>query len=149
MKCSICNAEIFGEFNFCPECGSHIQTLKNVKSTFNGKPNITETNIESEETNISDINIESTKAKKWGWGWYLLVGLVYISLGKMYPSQLNTHKNIIIIFGTIISVPIYVYFRNKVFDEMSATKTRSFISGLIAYFITALLVTVLAAIMLP
>jgi tetratricopeptide (TPR) repeat protein len=152
MNCENCNAEIPEDIKFCPECGFNLQILIKDKSNFDVK--VLKKIFSEKEKHLSietpaEDRTELIKSKKRGWGWYALAGIVFISIGKQYSSALSIQKDILILFGTFISVPLYFYFRNKVFDEMSAIKTRSFISGLISYFITAVLVTVLAVIIIP
>lgn len=164
MTCQNCHAEISGEVNFCPQCGHHLPSLKRDKPTFDvsvlkkifsrkekpipSTPNTAQAKVELKVANPTEINIEHKKARKWGWGWYILAGLVYTSVGKEY-SYLGEQKGILTAFGGIVCIPIYFYLRNKVFDEMSAINTRSFISGFISFLITACLVVALAKIIAP
>ncbi|MDR3668666.1 MAG: tetratricopeptide repeat protein [Ignavibacteriaceae bacterium] len=167
MNCPDCHAEILYEVNFCPKCGYHLPKKDQSKSTFDvsvlkkifnrkdkQKPIITDNQPTTPDKqpatskSIAGINVEQKKVRKWGWGWYIIFGIMFTSLGKIYSNPSGT-TSFLPSLGAIISVVIYFYFRNKVLDEMSAINTRSFLSGLISLVISSILVAILAGIIAP
>ena len=152
MNCPECNKEILEEVKYCPNCGYHLPSIRRDKPTFymeflrkafekkeKGNP------LSSEST---EKIIAVKKERKWGFGWYILMGIVYIGIKGTYKNLGDSVYSLCTI-GEILSIPIYFYFRNKILKELSQQITRSFIAGLISFFITAIIVAVIASYMQP
>ena len=84
------------------------------------------------------------KIKKWGWGWTLLLGLIFYAIAYEYNSMGNS-MGLLYLIGVCTSIPIYFYFRNKILKVKTSPIYHSFKAGLISYLITALIVAILAS----
>lgn len=128
MRCNQCNSEILASSKFCPECGYKFPELK-----------MTEVTTPEDENKETYRDIGGPKARKWGWGWYILAGLYWTGQEKYYAGEQYNWLKLIGIASCII---IYFYFRNKVFVEKPINR-RSFYSGVLAYISAGAIVSVL------
>ena len=100
-----------------------------------------------EETNkfiynpAEDIGIP--KIKKIGWGWILLLGLIFSAIGQVYHN-IGDLIGVLYLIGIITGIPIYFYFRNKVLRVTTSAIFHSLKAGLISYLITAVIVAIVA-----
>ncbi|MGD8307649.1 MAG: hypothetical protein PVF17_13410, partial [Ignavibacteria bacterium] len=86
-------------------------------------------------------NLSDKKFRKWGWGWYILAGIVSMSINKSFPGT-ETKHSIAYLLGVSFSILIYFYFRNRVFRNYHKYILRSTYSGLISYVLTVFFVAV-------
>lgn len=152
MNCTKCNTEILEKVKYCPNCGYHLPSLQRDKSTFaveflrKAFQKKEKENPVSNESNEKAIALK--KERKWGFGWYILGGLVYLGIKQTYKNLGDTAYTLASI-GIILSIPIYFYFRNKILNELSQQITRSFLAGLISVILTASTIPVIAYFMQP
>jgi hypothetical protein len=89
-------------------------------------------------------NLSDKKFRKWGWGWYILAGIVSLSINKPFPGTELKHS-ITYLLGVSFSILMYFYFRNKVFRNYNKFTLRSTFSGLISYVLTVFFVAAVAS----
>jgi len=79
--------------------------------------------------------------RKWGWGWFILAGIISSTILRAYPGSEVKHS-ITYLLGVSFAIIIYFYFRNRVFRNYHKYTLRSFYSGLISYVLTIFFVGV-------
>ena len=154
--CENCGKEVQEDAKFCWNCGATIGVLTrpdNVKSE--DVEEGTEAAV-TDETGVVDFNklagietkseqeTESANVKqmrKWGWGWYLLSGLLYVGYkNTSSPADMNsTASNLGLLVGITVALVLYFYLRKHFFKNFKESWTRSFTAGLVSYVVAAFL----------
>lgn len=92
-----------------------------------------------------------SKERKWGWGWYILVGLIFMSIQKVFKGYGEINgieiQTILTLSSLFISLFVYFYLRNKILLSIKKVKLRSFISGTISFISTSIIIGLLANIL--
>lgn len=87
------------------------------------------------------------KEKKWGWGWYVLLGVTYNGMGKQF-TEYGLWNALLIVFGIVAALLIYFTLRSKYLRGMKVLWQRSLCSGISAS-VGALFGTTLVATFIP
>ncbi len=83
------------------------------------------------------------KVKDWGWGWEILLGLIYVGTQKTY-TEYGVYNGLIEIVAVITALCVYVLFRSKYLKKVRMLWRRSLYSGLIAFAMAALITPIFA-----
>lgn len=86
--------------------------------------------------------------RKYGWGWYLLLGFLYIGINNTYKNNEDV-KNIGTLISVLVALPVYFLFRNKYFKNIKNDNSRSFVAGIIAYILAVVTVIFISQFITP
>jgi hypothetical protein len=149
--CPNCEQKITGEnILICSNCGFEFQQLGKKEELIKENVPVKEeimfdfSKMSGATTSFSD-GTGSKKMRKWGWGWYILFGFLTVVFNKYY-NVTDTNAPIAYIIGITISLFLYFYLRKNFFTTFNKPWLRSFLSGIISYFIGAFIMGFLSRI---
>ncbi|HXI83583.1 MAG TPA: zinc ribbon domain-containing protein [Verrucomicrobiae bacterium] len=94
-------------------------------------------------------DLKVKQPKKWGWGWYIAAGIFWVGSSNSYKDYGlfcgTEFVNSLQLLGLALLVPLYFWLRNKLLmRKITNQGVRSFVSGLIAWFVAGFLVAAIA-----
>ena len=83
---------------------------------------------------ISGLIFVIYKNKRWGWGWYIMSGIIYTSIQKEY-TKYGIYQIVIEMCSIVIGLLAYFAFRNKYLLKINTLWQRSFVAGILAMMV--------------
>lgn len=144
-SCPDCGATISdGNARFCAGCGAKLSVTDEPLSPIPPVPSAIamplSTNAKPPEGTVEDV----PKKRKWGWGYWLLVGAIVSVINRLYPGY-ERHLGLLELVGVGTALLVYFLLREKLLKRLiGKVWVRSLASGVVSYCICFLPVVLLA-----
>ncbi len=83
------------------------------------------------------------KEKTWGWGWYILAGLTFKGMEKVYTTY-GLYNSALRLLTVVAAIFVYFVLRNKYLKRVKILWRRSLYSGIIAFVVAAFFTPIVA-----